>query len=422
MTTCYFGPDPLQSTFFVPGGAVPATGAQLFTYLAGSSTKTTVYKDSAGNTAHTNPIVLDSGGNLPSGGVIWIPTGITIKAVWAPSNDTDPPASPYRTIDNLSGINDVSALLAPSEWVAGPTPTFVSATSFTLAGDQTSAFHAGRKLKMSVTAGTAYGAIKSAIYSSSTTIAVDTYGSNPVDSGLSAVSYGLLSAANFAQSATLDSVTRSASSIPAANTLNLDAVGADQVFITGTTQINSITLSQGHIRHAVFINAGLTIQNSSSLVMPSNANILTQVSDCATFKGEASGLVRCINYQPFIGLPTAYKVGTTTYSLSTASASFTINGIGFKGRCIDMYATASGQIGAASWGFADESNSQAVYDDGISSSATYNTTANLMLLQTGVGNFVSGGAVTFADGSVTITMTKTGTPVGTATLKYKVAR
>src|SRR5687767_6982967 len=107
MASYYLAPA-VNTTFFIPGGNTPASSGQLFTYVAGSSTKATVYKDNIG-TAHTNPIILDSGGNLPSGSELWIATGVTIDVVFAPSNDVDPPASPYKTFEDISGINDVSA-------------------------------------------------------------------------------------------------------------------------------------------------------------------------------------------------------------------------------------------------------------------------------------------------------------------------
>ena len=132
MATTYLAPDPIQSTQLIPGGAVPANGGQLFFYLAGTSTKSTVYKDNAAAVAHTNPIVLDSGGNIPSGGEVWFASGVTYKVVFAPATDTDPPVSPYWTKDNLAGMNDVSA--TASEWISGTTPTFVSTKSFTLVG------------------------------------------------------------------------------------------------------------------------------------------------------------------------------------------------------------------------------------------------------------------------------------------------
>src|SRR6188768_1567664 len=106
MTTCFLAPAPLQNTFFIPGSNTPGAGVQLFLYVAGSNTKQTAYDDPAAATPWANPIVLDSGGNLPSGSKeVWFVSGQTYKAVYAPSNDTDPPGSPYLTLDNLSGIN-----------------------------------------------------------------------------------------------------------------------------------------------------------------------------------------------------------------------------------------------------------------------------------------------------------------------------
>lgn len=196
MTTCFLAPDPIQSTQFIPGGNTPANGGQLFFYLAGTSTKTTVYKDNAAATPWTNPIVLDSGGNLPSGGEVWIPQGITIKVVFAPSNDTDPPTSPYWTKDNLSGVNDVSGI-SGVEWIAGPTPTFVAATRFRVSGDQRTTFDVGRRVQATVTAGTAYATITSTVFATgSTTVGVSTSNSNPLDSGLSAVNYSILNGTN----------------------------------------------------------------------------------------------------------------------------------------------------------------------------------------------------------------------------------
>jgi hypothetical protein len=57
-----------------------------------------------------------------------------------------------------------------SEWVAsGLTPTYVSATSFTLAGDQTSAFHKDRRLKTTNSGGTVYSTITASVFGALTT-------------------------------------------------------------------------------------------------------------------------------------------------------------------------------------------------------------------------------------------------------------
>jgi hypothetical protein len=174
----------------------PRSGAHLHTYLAGTSTPVTTYKESTGSTAHTNPIILDANGLPPA--PIWLPSGVSqsYKFVLAPSTDTTPPVSALLTIDNVVAINDASVAAATTEWtVSGMTPTYISATSFSVATDQTTILHVGRRLKITVTAGTVYATIIRSVYTSLTTVTVLT-DSGSVDSGISAFSYGIASADN----------------------------------------------------------------------------------------------------------------------------------------------------------------------------------------------------------------------------------
>jgi hypothetical protein len=57
---------------FFDNNGVILTGGKIFTYEAGTTTPLATYTSSTGNTAHTNPIILDSAGRVPSGGEIWI--------------------------------------------------------------------------------------------------------------------------------------------------------------------------------------------------------------------------------------------------------------------------------------------------------------------------------------------------------------
>src|SRR5216684_9025605 len=98
MASFFLAPAPVNNTtFFLPGGNTPGNGVKVFQYVAGSvSTKQTTFADNAGNSAYANPLILDSGGNIPNGGVMWFTSGQQYKFVWAPSTDTDPPTSPLR--------------------------------------------------------------------------------------------------------------------------------------------------------------------------------------------------------------------------------------------------------------------------------------------------------------------------------------
>jgi hypothetical protein len=192
MPTVFLAPDPIQGTKFIPGGNTPAAGGQLFCYVNKSTTKQNMYTTQAGNVAWSNPIVMDSGGNLGGTNEVWIPSGLPATFVFAPANDTDPPASPYWTMNDVSGINDTS--VSASEWVSGGTPTFVSATSFTVAGDQTATYTIGRRLQTVNTGGTIYSTISKATFGGAVTTITVVNDSGVLDSGLSAVSYALLNA------------------------------------------------------------------------------------------------------------------------------------------------------------------------------------------------------------------------------------
>ena len=88
----------VAAQFFTNSGAV-LTGGKIFTYAAGSSTPATTYTTSAGSIAHSNPIILDSAGRVPTG-EIWLTDGINYKFVLNNSSNTL-----IGTYDNISGIN-----------------------------------------------------------------------------------------------------------------------------------------------------------------------------------------------------------------------------------------------------------------------------------------------------------------------------
>ncbi len=180
---------------WVDSSGAPAVGYKVFHYVAGStSTKVDTYTDSTGSVANANPIILNALGEPST--QIWLTQGQSYKMVLAPSTDTDPPTTPIFTVDNLYGINDPINAPANSEWVTfAGAPTFVNATSFTLAGNQTSIFQVGRRVRTTNTAGTIYSTITASVFTTLTTLTV-VNDSGVLDSGLSAASYGLLSAIN----------------------------------------------------------------------------------------------------------------------------------------------------------------------------------------------------------------------------------
>jgi hypothetical protein len=77
----------------------PLAGGKIFTYLAGTTTPAATYTSASGAIAHSNPIVLDGAGRVPSG-EIWLTDGITYKFVVE-----DAASNLIGTYDNLTGIN-----------------------------------------------------------------------------------------------------------------------------------------------------------------------------------------------------------------------------------------------------------------------------------------------------------------------------
>lgn len=176
---------------FVDSNGDPLSGGLLYTYTSGSSTPENTYTTAAGSVANANPIVLNSSGYPASGGSvveIWLTAGVSYKFVLKNSGGTT-----LWTRDDIDGINDTSVTI--DQWIAGAAPTYISATSFSLVGDQTSTYQVGRRLKTTNSGGTIYSTITASAFGAATTVTV-VNDSGSLDAGLSAVYYGILSATN----------------------------------------------------------------------------------------------------------------------------------------------------------------------------------------------------------------------------------
>lgn len=77
------------------------SGARLFFYRVGTSTKKDTYSDSAKTVANANPVVADSGGRF---GDIFMLTDEQYKVILASAGSDDPPTSPIDTWDNFSPV------------------------------------------------------------------------------------------------------------------------------------------------------------------------------------------------------------------------------------------------------------------------------------------------------------------------------
>lgn len=168
---------------------IPLVGGYWEAFLAGTSTPVTTYTSNTGGTPQAAQIVLDASGRPAN--PIWITGGVPVKFRLSSAA-----AAVLLTIDNVSGINDPAGITSQDQWVLyGAAPTRLSATSFSVVGDQTGTFQIGRRLKSTNSGGTIYSSITNSVFGAVTTVTV-VNDSGTLDAGMSAVSYGILSATN----------------------------------------------------------------------------------------------------------------------------------------------------------------------------------------------------------------------------------
>ena len=88
----------VAAQFFDNSGNV-LTGGKIYTYAAGTTTNQTTYTSATGVTAHSNPIILDASGRVPSG-EIWLTDGLSYKFLIKTSTEVL-----IGSYDNIIGIN-----------------------------------------------------------------------------------------------------------------------------------------------------------------------------------------------------------------------------------------------------------------------------------------------------------------------------
>lgn len=179
---------------FEDGNGLPASGYRLFFNANRSSTLQNTYNDSTGLIANSNPIVLNALGEPAT--EIWLTVGLAYTVGMAIPGVDSPPASFIWQENDVVGVNDTS-FPSVDQWQPSLlTPTFISATSFSLVGDQTSTFQPGRAVKTTNSGGTTYSQILTSVFAAGITTITLYNLSGTVDAGISAASYGLLSGTN----------------------------------------------------------------------------------------------------------------------------------------------------------------------------------------------------------------------------------
>lgn len=169
------------------------TGGQIWFYAAGTTTPQTAYQNETATVAWPNPIVLNARGE--TGGQIWLAEGTPYKLIL----ESAPMAgNAHGTIisdyDNITGVNDPSANPLQADWQSFlGTPTFLTATTFSLSGDQTQIFTPNRRIKSDCTAGVQTGMVQISVYNGTlTTITVINDVGSALDNGMSDIYYGFI--------------------------------------------------------------------------------------------------------------------------------------------------------------------------------------------------------------------------------------
>jgi hypothetical protein len=183
MASVGLSPVGIGITFTNPAGQ-PLVGGKVFTYIGGTTTPQSTWTTSAANVLNGNPIILNSAGQFPQ--EVWLSFGALYKFTI-----TDSAGNTLQVLDNISPLNDQTGF---SEWIVQGAPTYLSATSFSMVGNQTAVFDVGRRVKSQNTAGTIYSTVSASSYSgvANTTTVTVVNDSGVLDSGLSSVAVGLL--------------------------------------------------------------------------------------------------------------------------------------------------------------------------------------------------------------------------------------
>lgn len=104
---------------------------------------------------------------------------------------------------------------------------------------------------------------------------------------------GLMPAADKAKTNAL----YAASTIASASTIDIGAVAAESLTVTGTTTITGLGTAPAGVKRSLEFAAALTLtHNATSLILPGRANIKTAAGDTAHFRSLGSGNWRCTGY------------------------------------------------------------------------------------------------------------------------------
>lgn len=289
-----FSLSPIGNEQQVDSNGAPLSGGLIYTYLAGSTTPAPTYTDNTGATPQANPIVLNTLGRPAS--PIWLTDGVSHKFILTSSAGVQ-----QWTIENITGVS--SSTPTQDEWVLQSTvPTYISATQFSVPGDKTAAFTVGRRVRAVCTGGVRYGYISVSAFTTLTTVTL-VIDSGSLDSGLSAVSVGLLSSDN--------------SSVPWVKT------SGSGLTVQGTLTVTGATTLAGNAASAL---QAVPKQQLDAAVLPAGAIQFFAMSTTPSgwLKANGAAVSRTTYATLFAAIGTVFGVGdgSTTFNLPDLRGEF----------------------------------------------------------------------------------------------------
>ena len=157
----------LNDTIFLDNNGRPLAAGLIYTYEGGGFTaQQTTFTTNAGDTANSNPIVLDASGRMQTG--LWLADGFTYNFTLCDSSNVV-----LESFENIAGSVGVSAGagIGTVIWnIPTTTPVYVSATQFYLVGDFGSEFARGNRVRWQFSDNTfGYGIVTAVVNISSNT-------------------------------------------------------------------------------------------------------------------------------------------------------------------------------------------------------------------------------------------------------------
>ena len=194
MATAFLSPILNDAQFSDDGTFL--VGGLIWVYEAGTTTPATAYTGPTEVSAWTNPIVLNARGE--TGGEIWLDSETTYKLILeAPPLQGSTHGVVISTFDNINGVYVPPPAEESANWIEfdASTPVYLTATSFSVTGDQTSIFQFNRRIKAITSGGPGspiFATVRTAVYSSGVTTVTVVCDSGNLDNGLTIVYYGFI--------------------------------------------------------------------------------------------------------------------------------------------------------------------------------------------------------------------------------------